>query len=158
MIFNNYNNIYTLIIPDNVILQNDMPYMFYNRKSIRSVNIAKSVIDNATNMYRSFDNCQNLSSAPFSGNNVVNMYNAYRWCYNITGSPACGEKVVNMYSTYSSCRNLTGSPVCGNNVIDISKFPEVLKVSDEEIEFLYIHQLIHIYIYLDNILKYPDIL
>ena len=116
--FKQFTNLTDVVIPNAVQLTNaDFSSAFNNMQSLQYV----SLPNRATNMYRVFNNCQNLiGESPICSNQVTNMSNAYRYCSNLKGSPVCGENVTNMSSTYNMCVNLTGSPVCGDNVTNMS--------------------------------------
>ena len=97
----------------------DVTGMFRTYQNCRNLTGAPACGENVTNMVQTYQNCTNLTGAPVCGENVTSISYAYYNCRNLTGAPACGKSVVNMSDAYEGCSNLAGPPVCGNNVTNM---------------------------------------
>lgn len=105
----------------------DMSYMFYDCKSLSSLDVSGFDTSNVTDMSYMFNNCSSLTSlnlSNFDTSNVTDMTNMFYNCSSLTSLDVLGfktNKVTNMHSLFSRCSSLTS--------LDVSKF-DTSKVTD----------------------------
>ena len=110
---------YTIKIKFYTLLK-DCSNMFYNCKTIKSIDLSKFDSKNVINMSNMFFNCDNLSDINFTNfntENVTNMNNMFCQCYNLKYiglSSFNTSRVTDMSEMFRSCDKLTK--------IDLSKF------------------------------------
>jgi surface protein len=108
--------------------------MFYNKKSIETIQFLNFDTSNTTSMFQMFKFCTNLKSidlSSFDTRNVTSMYYMFQGCNalsNLDVSAFDTSKVTNMAGMFSSCSNLES--------IDLSNF-DTSKVTTMQSMFQY---------------------
>ena len=108
----------TLKLGGSVSALMDMPFCFYNCKSLVGVAaIPKGVKD----MSYCFDSCTSLTQAPVLPESVMKMSGCFDSCTSLTKAPAIPKGVANMKSCFDSCTSLTQAPAIPENVANVSQ-------------------------------------
>ena len=90
-----------------------MPNMFYDCRSLTSLDLSNFDTSNVTNMTYMFYDCRSLTSldlSSFDTSNVTNMANMFMTCSNLTSldlSSFDTSNVTNMTSMFNNCSSLT---------------------------------------------------
>lgn len=97
-----------------------MKYMFYECKSLTSLDLSTFKTDNVTDMHSVFYECRGLTSldiSSFNTQNVTNMQDLFYGCSNLTSfdlSSFNTQNVITMQGMFSKCYNL--------KILDLSSF------------------------------------
>ena len=104
----------------------DMWGMFYNCRSLTSLNLSSFNTSNVTSMSCMFDGCSSLTSlnlSSFNTSNVTNMSSMFYGCSSLTSlnlSNFNTANVTNMYATFMYCSNLTSLNLSNFNTENVT--------------------------------------
>ena len=104
----------------------NMAYMFYDCKSLSSLNVGNFNTANVTDMSYMFNNCSSLTSldlSNFNTSNVTDMKYMFNDCSLLTSldlSSFNTAKVTNMASMFSDCQKLTSLNVSNFNTANVT--------------------------------------
>ena len=84
-------------------------------------NILSSVnAESITELYRTFEDCKNMTTAPAIPLTVTNMNYTYQRCSSLVSPPTIPNSVKKMYYVFSECTSLTSAPKLPNGIIDLT--------------------------------------
>ncbi|MBQ2409267.1 MAG: BspA family leucine-rich repeat surface protein, partial [Bacilli bacterium] len=104
----------------------DMSLMFYNRKSLTTLDVSKFDTSKVTTMNNMFQNCSMLAPldlSNFDTSSVTNMSNMFFNCKNLTQLDVSNfdtSSVTNMRNMFSGCKSLTQLDVSNFNTSNVT--------------------------------------
>ena len=99
-------------------------YTKNHRKHLKNARLNVNIIVNDTsNMFRTFYNCYNLSTTPDLSNctNLSNMYQTFYNCSNLTSLPEIPTNVSNISGAFYNCALVNSVSTIPANVTDIAE-------------------------------------
>ena len=93
--------------------------MFQTFMNCTNLTTAPEIPSSVTGMYATFSGCTNLTTAPEIPSSVTYMARTFFRCTNLTTAPEIPSSVTIMQETFSGCTNLTGELIINTNPTDI---------------------------------------
>jgi len=121
---------YTIYILEKESIK-DMSYMFYDCKSLKSIDLSNFNINNVHNMSHMFDGCDSLESinlANFNTKNVINMSYRFSYCKSLKAIDLSNfntNNVNNMSSMFFSCNSLESIDLSNFNICNVTDMANI---------------------------------